>query len=309
MTRRPPRLGGTGRPSLLRPTLINVAAMFKSLIDSAREIRSPLVLGYSALFSLWLVVGEPWGERVAGSDLGGRLEDLFTGMGSTGQVALVTFAASMLGSLLWNGGTRALVAWLQKVLGHPNWDEWVARARRNLVDYETYNVTTVKGTSGGRMSTRDAVHTVPSPGRSAELADEVADRTRRAGEASFRVTLAIATVPIAVCAGVSGGGWWWMALIIPTLLWADVTLMKHTTELALIQFEIDDLTHLIGAVEQDIAQLRGVGDNSDDHIEAKARQIAQRTAEKADVEGRVAELEERRMRTRFAALSKLTGGG
>jgi hypothetical protein len=211
--------------------------VFAELIESARELRNPLVLGYAALFSLWIWLGESVADTARRSDLGVRLLDGLHSLGSASELALVSFVAAMIGSVLWSGGVSRLVAWLMRRLDHPDWDQLVSVARARVQRYEEYEVVTQRGNPS--FGTR---HKVPSPHWGEYLNQQAEDRARKASEVTFRVTLAMAILPVALSLAIEGDGTWWLTFLLVAFPWLDVALMKHSMLRVVRGYRIQDLT-------------------------------------------------------------------
>jgi hypothetical protein len=210
------------------------------LLASVRELRNPLTVGYSTLFAVWVLAGDHI-EKVARQDeLGRRILLALDSMGDGAELALYTFLAAMLGSLLWNALVARLVGWLAKAADHPDWDSLIEEASAAVRRYEEHDVLTYKGFRK-TPSSFDATHTVPSPQHALYLRTRVDERERKAAEMSFRTTLAISLVPVALAVGIDGGGnWWWFTCAVP-VVWLDVALLKHTTLRTVRRFELEDL--------------------------------------------------------------------
>lgn len=262
--------------------------MFSDLLASARELRNPLMIGYAALFAFWLLAGDKVNEAALADPLGRRLVSALDSAGGASELALSTFAAAMIGSLLWNSGVSRLVRFLSARAGHPDWDAMIEEARGTVRRYEEYDVTTYKGSSGGKPSPTDQRHRVPSPRQAAYLHERVEERERKASEMSFRVTLAIAFVPVAIALGIEGGGlWWWWLGAIP-VVWFDVALMKHTTLRTVRRFELEDVQSkleyaegLLKSAKERAAQPVGAGPSGSES-EASSRERIDRLQEKVD---------------------------
>lgn len=248
-------------------------AVFTDLIDSAREIRSPLAIGYSLLFSSWLSLDHTFEQAFGATPLGQRLDNAFEGLGDATSFAIVTFVAAMLGSLVWNLGVERLIAYLQHQLHHPDWGEWIASAQRAVRDYEEYRVTTLKSAPNNT----GAEHKVISPHWGQHLQAEADARARKASEVEFRMTLAIALLPVAITLGVEGGRWWWGGLLLPVLVWIDVSTIKYSTRALLSQYKRTDLLARRDYIERALARVM------DDTAEAAAA----RRAELIDSQGKV----------------------
>lgn len=226
--------------------------MFTELIESARELRSPLVVGYSLLFTVWLTVGERIDRAVAGSPLASRLRDGFHELGSAGKVALVTFAAAMLGGLVWNVVVERVIERLKLVFHHPDWDAWIMQALEQVRRYEEY---TVVSHQSANWNSRDT-HRVPSPHYGAFLQAQVDDRMRRSSEVTFRMALAVSSLPAALALAAEGGGYWWFALLVPALVWLDVFLIKHTAASLIRGYEVADLTEQLNQCRRALANAK-----------------------------------------------------
>ncbi|MFP7761871.1 hypothetical protein [Marisediminicola sp. LYQ85] len=225
------------------------------LLASARELRFPLTVGYSALLSVWLLFGEVLAAAARKDALGRRVLTALDSLGGTAEVGLYTFVAAMLGSVLWHGGVARLVRYIAARGGHPNWEEMIDQARRAARQYGEYRVTTNKGASGGQPSPFDATHTVPSPEWGAHLLERVQERERKAAEMSFRVTLALALVPISLALGLEGGGLWWLSLVAIPVIWLDITMLKHTTLRVVHRYKLEDLQERLRSSERELNEL------------------------------------------------------
>lgn len=109
--------------------------MLSGLLESARELRNPLTVGYSALLSFWLVGGEAINEAALEDPLGRRILAALDSTGDAVEFALYTFAAAMIGSLLWNSGVSRFIRFLSAQAGHPDWDAMVEEAREAVRRY------------------------------------------------------------------------------------------------------------------------------------------------------------------------------
>lgn len=215
--------------------------MLRDLLASARELRNPLTVGYSALLAAWLAVGEAVSRAARSDVLGERLLTAVDSMGEAAKLALATFAAAVVGSLLWNAFVSRLVRSISLRAGHPDWGALIREARLAVQRYEEYDVTTYKAGNGTTPWQSDAKHRVPSAHRGAYLHARVDERERRAAEMSFRVTLAVSLFPVAVCLGAVGGGWWWSSVAVLPVLWFDVAVMKHTTLGTVNRYKLEDV--------------------------------------------------------------------
>lgn len=222
---------------------------------STRELRNPLTIGYAALFSFWIVAGDAVNDAALADPLGRRLLAALDSAGSAFELAFYTFAAAMIGSLLWNGGVSRLVRFLAIRAGHPDWNSMIDEARDAVRRYEEYQVTTYKGQPGTNPSPTDLRHLVPSPRQAAHLSGRVEERERKAAEMSFRVTLAVALVPVAIGLGFDGGGLWWWSLSAIPVVWFDVALMKHTTLRTVRRFQLEDAKTNLERAEETLKTL------------------------------------------------------
>lgn len=231
--------------------------MLSGLLASARELRNPLTVGFSALLAFWLVAGEAVNEAALADPLGRRLVLALESMGDPVELALYTFAAAMVGSLLWNGAVQRMVRSLSVLAGHPDWDGMIEEAREAVRRYEEYEVTTTaRAVAGGISPATDKQHQVPSPRHAAYLHERVEERERKAAEMSFRVTLAVALVPVAIGLGLEGGGlWWWWLAAIP-VIWFDVALLKYTTLRTVRRYRMEDLQSRISRAEHKLESER-----------------------------------------------------
>lgn len=227
--------------------------MLSDLLASARELRNPLTVGYSALLTFWLIAGEAVGQAARANSLGRRLVTALDSMGEATKLALLTFVAALIGSLLWSVAVSRLVRFLSMRSGHPDWTAMIEEAREAVRRYEEYDVTTHKGWSSGKPSQFDQRHRVPSPRHSAFLQERVDERQRKAAEMSFRVTLAVSLVPPALSLGIKGGGMWWWSLAVIPILWFDVALMKHTTLGTVHRYELEDTRARLAQAERNLA--------------------------------------------------------
>lgn len=241
--------------------------MLTGLLASARELRFPLTVGYSALLSSWLLFGEGLADAARRDALGRRLLTALDSLGGTAEFGLYTFVAAMIGSVLWHAGVARLVRYLGVRGGHPNWQQMIDEARTAARRYEEYSVVTYKGQSGnGRPSPFDVTHTVPSPQWGAHLQERVQERERKAAEMSFRVTLAVALVPVALAVGVEGGGLWWLSVIAIPVIWLDVALMKYTTLRAVHRYELEDLQERLRQCEFALTQAEAQANTADSAV-------------------------------------------
>ncbi len=215
--------------------------MLSGWLASARELRNPLTIGYSVTLTFWLLAGEAVHEATRADPLGRRILAALDSLPDAAKLALLTFIATMLGSILWNSVVSRLVKSLSSRAGHPDWEGLIDEARAAVRHYEEHEVITYKGQSGGTRSPFDAKHRVPSSHHGAYLHERVQERERKASEVSFRVTLAIALVPVALGLGVRGAGLWWLSLLVVPLVWFDVALLKHTTLGEVRRFQLEDV--------------------------------------------------------------------
>lgn len=230
--------------------------MLTGLLATARELRNPLTVGYSALLVFWLLAGDRLSDAARKDALGRRLIAGLDSLGSATNVALITFAAAMIGSVLWNVGVSRLVRILSARAHHPDWDALIEEAKATVKRFETYQVTTYKAPSGNKPSAFDQRHSVPSPRYAAYLHERVDERERKAAEMSFRVTLAVALVPVAAALGVEGGGCWWWSLSAIPIVWLDVALMKYTTLGDVRRFQLEDLEPRLEQAEKQLESLK-----------------------------------------------------
>jgi hypothetical protein len=233
------------------------------LLASARELRNPLTVGYSALLSSWLLFGEELAAAARRDALGRRLLTALDSLGDAAEIGLYTFVAAVIGSVLWHGGVARLVRYLGVRGGHPNWPGLIDEARSAARRYEEYNVISHKGQPSGRPPAFDERHSVPSPQWGAHLQERVQERERKAAEMSFRVTLAVALVPVALALGIEGGGLWWLSVIAIPVVWLDVALMKHTTLRVVHRYELEDLQEKLRYSESSLTQAEGKANAAD----------------------------------------------
>jgi hypothetical protein len=206
--------------------------MFIELLDSARELRSPLAVGYGALAILWISFGN-WISGALGRDpLAVRIQGGFHSLGAATTFAIVTFVAAMLGSAIWTFCLRRFVRNLTRKLDHPDWARWIDEAKREVHEYEQYKVEPQlkQGRSGLEANSSARAYYVPSRHHGDHLEAEVADRTRKQSEVEFRIVLAIVSLFISLSLILAGGLWWWWSLIPPVLIWIEVMMLKQTTE-------------------------------------------------------------------------------
>ncbi len=260
--------------------------MLTGLLASARELRNPLTVGFSALFSAWLFFGEQMEVAARSDALGRRLLNALDSLGDTAELALYTFVAAMIGSVLWHGGVARLVRYLGVRGRHPNWQGLIDEARSVVRRYEEYSVVSHKGQAGGRAPAFDERHTVPSPRWGAHLQERVEERERKAAEMSFRVTLAVALVPVALALGVEGGGLWWLSVIAIPVVWLDVALMKYTTLRVVHRYELEDLQERLRYAESYLADAEANVNAADppeqqrgEAVERQRTRVAERRAE------------------------------
>jgi hypothetical protein len=228
--------------------------MLTDLVTSAKELRSPLVLGYSLLFTAWLLLRDNISKATSSSSLAAGIQDGIESLGGAGELALITFAAAMLGSLVWNVGIARVVAALKRTFHHPDWHLWIQQAQDTVREYEEYRVTTHKGVTARGPSSSDAKHKVPSPLWARHLQTEVDDRVRKASEVDFRITLAISLLPVATALSIEGGGYWWLSWIAPAVIWLDVSIIKHTTAALLLDYEIRDDEQMLHQLQNNLGQ-------------------------------------------------------
>lgn len=241
--------------------------MFAGLLASARELRFPLTVGYAALFATWVLFGEPIEAAARNDPLGLRLLSALESLGSPAEIGIITFAAAMLGSVLWNGAVRRLVSLIARKSGHPNWQELIDEARKAARSYEEYTVVSTRGQTGGRLSPSVDRHTVPSTAWATHLVERAHERERKQAEMAFRVTLAISLLPVALALGVAGGGWWWLSLVLIPIVWLDLALMKHTTLRVVNRYKLEDLQERQRALRELIISLNAVAlDSSADPV-------------------------------------------
>lgn len=222
--------------------------MFANLLASARELRFPLTIGYSALFAAWILFGVPVSAAARSDPLGSRMLLALDSLGSAAELGIITFVAAMVGSVLWHAGVARLVRFIAAKGGHPDWRALIDEASEVARRYGEYRVVTVKGGT----ATFDQTHTVPSAAWGAHLAERVQERERKAAEMSFRITLAIALIPIAVALGIEGGGFWWLSFVALPLVWLDVALLKHSTLRVVNQFKLEDLQEQLKSREKQL---------------------------------------------------------
>jgi hypothetical protein len=229
--------------------------MFTNLLASARELRFPITIGYATLLALWLLFGEELAAAARQDDLGRRLLAALDSIGSPAVIGIVTFFAAMVGSVLWHGGAQRLVRFISAKSGHPKWSELIDEARKAARQYGEYRVVTYKGPSGDKPAPFDAQHSVPSAAWATHLAERVQERERKAAEMSFRVTLALALIPVALALGIEGSGLWWLSLLAIPVIWLDVALLKYTTLRTVNRFKTEDLQEKLKGREANLASL------------------------------------------------------
>lgn len=229
--------------------------MFAGLLASARELRFPLTVGYSALLTVWLLFGEPLEAAARNDPLGRRLLAALDSLGSPAELGVITFAAAMIGSVIWNAAVRRLVRFITAKAGHPRWQDLIDEAREAAKSYGEYTVVSTKGQPSGRPASHDERHTVPSTAWTTHLMERVQERERKESEMSFRVTLAISLVPVALAIGIEGGGLWWLGLAVVPIIWLDVALLKHTTLRLVNRYQLEDLQERLRALEDVLVTL------------------------------------------------------
>ncbi|GAA4107383.1 hypothetical protein GCM10022215_00200 [Nocardioides fonticola] len=288
--------------------------MLTALLSSARELRNPLTVGYATLISLWVLCGPSVQRRVADDELGRRLLIAFDDLGDAGRIAIYTFVASMVGSLMWNSFFQRLTAWISQRAHHPDWDSLIAEARQILKDYEEYEVRTIP--DDRKVLTRawgqgGGIHTVPSPQHGAFLMSRVEERERKSAEMSFRVTLATSLLPVSASFGFAGGGWWWAALLSVPLVWADVFTMKYSAEAVATRFKLEDLHERIKTVDEDLMDLERqlAGEPPDSAPSSTRSEIDAAIAQRSALADEVDRLERRNTSIRTRILNKLLGSG
>lgn len=242
--------------------------MFADLIDSARELRNPLTVGYSVLFTLWIWFGDAVKRDTSHSELAVRLRDGLASLGNGTKLALVTFVAAMIGSVLWTGVVQRLVAVLMRRFDHPDWDAYIEAARTQVQRYEEYRVVAAPGSH----AVMQQGHTVPSPHWGEYLHQRAEERARKAAEAIFRVTLAVALVPVTFSLALRGGGMWWLTLGVIGVPWLDVALMKHSTQRLIRGYEIEDLEAQLRATRKELAE-KSIDANFRSRLEANIKEM------------------------------------
>jgi hypothetical protein len=262
------------------------------LLTSARELRFPLTIGYAVLLTIWVLFGEDLAAAARRDALGQRLLAALDSLGTATVIGIVTFAAGMLGSLLWHVAIARLVRFISVRNGHPNWSQLTEDARQTARLYGEYQVVTYKGTSGGKLSPFDARHTVPSSAWAAHLVERVQERERKADEMTFRMTLALALIPVALAVGVKGGGLWWLSLIAIPAIWLDLAFLKHTTLRTVNRFRVEDLEERLRNLRDSVTTLEarliasvGAASNEADRLREQI------TTNQADVDRMQAELD------------------
>lgn len=266
--------------------------MLTGLLASARELRNPLTVGYSVLFTVWLLWGEEWQESAQDDALGRRLLDALGATGGASELALVTFVAAIVGSILWYGVIARLTRAVSVLFRHPDWPALIEQAREEVRRYEEYEVTTYKGTTFDKPSSSDARHRVPSPHRATYLQERVEERERKAGEMSFRVTLALALIPVAWALGVEGGGRWWLAWLAVPVVWVDVSLMKYTTWRSVRRYQSEDLQEQLERWESRLEGLKGRDYSSQPNQEVRDQMEGQRRQDIEELESQIRAIEE-----------------
>ena len=258
--------------------------MFTGLLASARELRFPLTIGYSALLTVWLLFGEPLAAAARNDALGRRLLAALDSLGSPAELGIITFGAAMVGSILWHAAVARLVRFIAAKAGHPDWQELIDEAREAARRHGEYTVVTTKGQPGARPSAFDEKHTVPSAAWSAHLVERVQERERKAAEMSFRVTLAVGLVPVALALGIEGGGLWWLSLAAVPIIWLDVALLKHTTLRVVNRYKLEGLQERLRSREQRLTDLkaRALGASTDPAESARVQEQIQNAQKDAD---------------------------
>lgn len=261
------------------------------LLASARELRNPLTIGYSALLTPWLVAGEELNAAAQDNPLGRRLLGALDAIGEATTLALITFVAAIIGSILWHSGVARLVRFSAVRSGHPDWPALIDEAKDSVRRYEQYEMVTHKGQSFGSPSAFDERHTVPSARWGGYLHERVEERERKAAEMSWRVTLALALVPAALALGIEGGGlWWWSLMGIPTV-WLDVALMKYTTLRTVRRYQLEDLQARLEQAKESLAAAERAPDYGTLAEEQREQQEGQRRQRIEELQGSVRELE------------------
>lgn len=243
-----------------------------ALIASARELRNPLTAGYAALVTFWVLAGEEARAAADQDALGRRLLDALNIIGWAGEFGLYTFIAALAGSLLWRVGLARIVNGLAKLNRHPDWSAFIDEAKDAVRRYEEHQVLTYRGQSGGRPSSFDSRHTVPSPRWAAYLHERVEERERTSAEMSWRITLAVVALPLAVAIGLEGGGLWWAVLAVLPLVWLDVALLKHTTLRTVRRYRLEDLRRRLEEVLQQLQYDEHVPEYGDMNAAAREEQ-------------------------------------
>ncbi|MDT0276134.1 hypothetical protein [Blastococcus goldschmidtiae] len=227
-------------------------------------------------------------------------------IGDAGQLALYTFVAAIVGSVLWNMGIAKLNRALTTLNGHPDWPAFIDQAKQAVRDYEQYKVVTYKGTTAGGRSPFDADHTVPSTRWGAYLHERVDERERKAAEMSFRVTLAVALVPIAIALGVEGGRmWWWFVAAVP-FVWLDVALIKYTTLRTVRRYETEDLQSELESKKTSLGFAEKPGRYEHLEEEQRAHYEAQRLKQVEGLRADIDEIEARLQRLNEEAARRLS---
>lgn len=276
-------------------TALNVkeTGVITGLVESARELRNPLTVGYSTLLTMWILVGDDLRNAAERSQLGRRLIDALASLGGAFELALATFVAAIVGSILWNGGLARSVPFLMRRPGHPDWGAFIDEARMAVRRYEQYDVVTFKGHRFGKPSSSDAKHTVPSTHWSKYLHQRVEERERKEAEITFRVTLALVVIPVALALGIEGRGHWWWAVLATPFVWADVALMKYTTLRESRRYEIQDLESKLDDLRPHFEALKTPPDYSQVTPDQKEAQERQRMEQRKKVEERIRSYETR----------------
>lgn len=222
--------------------------MFIELLDSAREIRSPLAAGYGALAALWIIFGEWVATSVASDPLGMRLTKGFNGLGAATTFALVTFLAAMLGSVIWHLFLKRAVRKLHKILKHPDWKRWIEVAEKAVDRHEAFDVGDFARMIVNSPQSLDIAagdYLLPSRHHGERLQAEVEDRKRRQSEIEFRTVLAFVGSVVSISLIIEGGVPWLPTLIVPVFVFAEVWMLKNTTKDIVIAYELQEVIDTI----------------------------------------------------------------
>jgi len=228
--------------------------MFSQLLEDARALRVPLIVGYSLLLAAWIAGYEQFDSPSNPSPTFRALSSVWDALGNGGRISLVTFVAVIVGQLVMNLAGDRLLAWLMSVRDGPDWDGFIEDADSAAIRYERFQIKIPSEISVSERSSRTQTTKFPSSFRAARLVAESQSRRRRRDDAVFRITLTLCIIPpliAALCRGVELPGLLFAGFIVPV---ADYLLLRRQTADHLNLKRFEDRTNRRTALEDQLSK-------------------------------------------------------